>query len=123
LFGSQAVGIQAFPALLATRTPPERVVRDLLDWAAGRGTAKPGVEDVVDELMHRMACRGAVKSGEALAPEEIEALLATRNVGEQTATCPHGRPTTLVLTREEIERQFKRDYRSTEAKDDETIPF
>jgi len=78
---------------------------------------------VVEELMHRLACRGAVKSGERLAPEEIEALLATRVVGEQTATCPHGRPTTLVLTREEIERQFKRDYRSTEPREDETIPF
>jgi DNA mismatch repair protein MutL len=122
LFGSQAVGIQAFPAMLAAKTPPERVVRDLLDWAAAHGS-KPAVEDVVDELMHRLACRGAVKSGDVLAPEEIEALLATRYLAEQTATCPHGRPTTLVLTRQEIERQFKRDYRSTEAKEDETIPF
>jgi DNA mismatch repair protein MutL len=62
-----------------------------------------------------------VKAGEVLSPEEIQALLAKRHMGEQTATCPHGRPTSLILTRTEIERQFKRDYRSMKPQEDETV--
>jgi DNA mismatch repair protein MutL len=108
--------------MLGNRAQPERVLRDLLDWAAKSGE-KPTVETVLDELLHRMACRAAVKAGEVLSPEEIQSLLSRRRLGEPTATCPHGRPTTLVLTRQEIERQFKRDYRSTRPQEDDTIPF
>ena len=121
LLGPQAVGVQAFPSLLEGRAAPERVLRDLLDWAAEH-EGSPSVEDVLDELLHRMACRAAVKAGDALSPEEIRDLLSQREIVEQTATCPHGRPTSLMLTRSEIERQFKRDYRSIRPQDDETIP-
>jgi DNA mismatch repair protein MutL len=121
LLGPQAVGVQAFPMMLEGRAAPERVLRDLLDWAAEHD-GSPAVEDLLDELLHRMACRAAVKAGETLSPEEIRDLLAQRDAVEGTATCPHGRPTSLMLTRSEIERQFKRDYRSVRPEEDETIP-
>ena len=120
LFGPQSVGVLAFPSALGSRAQPERVLRDLLEWSAEHG-GRATVEDVLDEVLHRMACHGAVKAGEALSPQEIQELLARRDSAEQTATCPHGRPTSLVLTKSEIERQFKRDYKSTRPQDDETI--
>jgi DNA mismatch repair protein MutL len=121
LMGPTSVGVQAFPSLLGNRAAPERVVRDLLDWAADH-EGEPTVEDVLDELLHRMACRAAVKAGDTLKADEIRALLAKRDLAEQTATCPHGRPTSLILSRSEIERQFKRDYRSMQRQDDDTLP-
>lgn len=121
LMGPTSIGVQAFPSFLGNRAAPERVVRDLLDWAASH-EGQPTVEDVLDELLHRMACRAAVKAGDTLKADEIRALLAKRDLAEQTATCPHGRPTSLILSRSEIERQFKRDYRSLRSQDDDTLP-
>ena len=55
-----------------------------------------------------MACKAAVKAGEALSDQEIQALLAGRTGGSADASCPHGRPTTLALALSELEKQFKR---------------
>ena len=41
-------------------------------------------------------------------PEEIQALLARRHLAQDHHHCPHGRPTTLVFTRDQLDRQFKR---------------
>jgi DNA mismatch repair protein MutL len=121
-FGSRSVGIQAFPSMLGQRALPERVLRDLLDWMT-ENDSQPGVEDLLDELLHRMACRAAVKAGDVLSQEEIQSLLAHRDTDEPSATCPHGRPTSLMLTRDEIERSFKRNYPTSRPTEDDTIPF
>ena len=55
-----------------------------------------------------MACKAAVKAGDPLTPPEIEALLARRHLVERSSNCPHGRPTTLRLTLNDLEKQFKR---------------
>ena len=38
----------------------------------------------------------------------LDALLAQRHLAQDTHHCPHGRPTALVFTREELDRQFQR---------------
>jgi DNA mismatch repair protein MutL len=121
-FGSRSVGVQAFPAMLGQRAQPERVLRDLLDWMA-ENPVQPAVEDLLDELLHRMACRAAVKAGDVLSQDEMQVLLAHRGGDQPSATCPHGRPTSLMLTRDEIERSFKRNYPTSRPTEDETIPF
>jgi DNA mismatch repair protein MutL len=55
-----------------------------------------------------MACKAAIKAGQRLKPEEMESLLAQRHLIEDAHHCPHGRPTALVLTRTELDRQFGR---------------
>ncbi|MBN2582313.1 MAG: DNA mismatch repair endonuclease MutL [Planctomycetes bacterium] len=122
VFGNRSVGIQAFPSMLGQRAQPDRVLRDLLDWMA-ENDSQPAVEDLLDELLHRMACRAAVKAGDTLSQEEMQALLAHRHGEQQSATCPHGRPTSLMLTRDEIERSFKRNYPTSKPTEDDTIPF
>jgi len=121
-FGSRSVGVQAFPSMLGQRAQPERVLRDLLDWMA-ENPVQPAVEDLLDELLHRMACRAAVKAGDVLSQDEMQALLSHRGGDQPSATCPHGRPTSLMLTRDEIERSFKRNYPTSRPTEDETIPF
>jgi DNA mismatch repair protein MutL len=49
-----------------------------------------------------------VKSGDKLSPDEVDALLERRHDVEDSHHCPHGRPTVLVFTREQLDRQFKR---------------
>jgi DNA mismatch repair protein MutL len=55
-----------------------------------------------------MACKAAVKAGDPLTVEEMQTLLAQRNLTERSSNCPHGRPTTLQLSTRDLERQFKR---------------
>ena len=106
--GPRSVGIHSFPTLL-DRADPEGTLRDFLAWAV-QCEAPPGPRQVLEKLAHVAACRGAVKAGDPLGPAEIEALLAHRESADLAATCPHGRPTALVLSRTDLEKQFGRDY-------------
>tara|TARA_R100000789_G_scaffold15439_2_gene18927 strand:+ start:20 stop:1999 length:1980 start_codon:yes stop_codon:yes gene_type:complete len=64
--------------------------------------------DLLDETLHMMACKAAIKAGQKLTADEIIALLAQRESADDAHHCPHGRPTALVLSREELDRQFGR---------------
>jgi DNA mismatch repair protein MutL len=63
---------------------------------------------MLDEMLHMISCKAAIKAGDRLAPEEVSALLEQRDLYKDTHHCPHGRPTALVFTREELDKRFKR---------------
>jgi DNA mismatch repair protein MutL len=121
--GPRSVAIHAFPSLLE-KADPEGTLRDFLAWAAACGSA-PTARQVLEELAHVAACRAAVKAGDPLKPEEIEALLEYRDAARLAATCPHGRPTALVLKKSDLEKQFGRDYVAARRKEsgNEPMPF
>jgi len=58
--------------------------------------------------LHMVACKAAVKAGQHLTPEEVNALIRRRHLVTDAHHCPHGRPTALVFTKAELERQFGR---------------
>ena len=58
--------------------------------------------------MATMACKAAVKAGDKLNAEEIAYLLQLRQLADDSHHCPHGRPTSLLFTRQELDRQFRR---------------
>ena len=120
--GPRDVGIQAFPPLL-DRADPAGTLRDFLEWVQTLD-APPTPRQVLERLAHVAACRAAVKAGEPLKAEEIEALLAHREAAEMAATCPHGRPAALVLRRKDLEKQFGRDYAAPSRRaDEESLPY
>ncbi len=103
-FGPGSVAVHALPSLLVERNvPAAEFVRDLLETLAENASA--GGDELLDKILATMACKAAIKAGENLTPEEIDSLLARRT---KSASCPHGRPTTLTLTLAELEKQFKR---------------
>ena len=105
-YGRGSIAVHAAPSLLR----PERTrefVRDMLDRLGDRQAPASG-EMLTNDLLAMMACKAAVKAGDALSPEEIEALMAQRPQVERSSNCPHGRPTSLRLTLKDLERQFKR---------------
>ena len=55
-----------------------------------------------------MACHAAVKAGDHLTAEEIATLVAQRELAQDAHHCPHGRPTALLFSRQELEWQFRR---------------
>jgi DNA mismatch repair protein MutL len=105
-FGGETVLVSSYPAMLANWRPAE-ILRDLVEKLL-KGGREPEARDLLDELLHMIACKAAVKFGDRLTPEEIDALLAQRHLAQDSHHCPHGRPTALVFTREDLDRQFKR---------------
>ena len=59
------------------------------------------------EILHTVACKAAIKAGWKTEPEELSAV-AARVVSGEVKYCPHGRPVSVLLTRKELDRQFKR---------------
>ena len=105
-FGGGTVLLSSYPAMLANMNPSEmlhNVIERLL-----AGGKQPDRQDLLDELLHMIACKAAIKAGDRLSPEEVEALVEMRHLVQDAHHCPHGRPTALVFTREELDRRFKR---------------
>ena len=105
-FGGGTVVATSKP-VLAGSTPAEEIVREVLErLAALENRGNPAV--LVDEVLHGLACKAAIKAGDALSPAEVEALVRDRRVVRESHHCPHGRPTSLVFSRAELDRQFRR---------------
>jgi hypothetical protein len=68
----------------------------------------PSREQLLNDLLSLMACHAAVRTGDRLTLEEITALLAQRQLAQDSHHCPHGRPTPLRFTRHDLGRHFKR---------------
>ena len=105
-FGGDTVLVSAYPAMLANDNPAEMlrgVVEQLIN-----GEKQLDQRDLVDELLHMISCKAAVKAGDKLSPEEITALLEHRELCQDAHHCPHGRPTSLLFSREELDKRFKR---------------
>ncbi len=105
-FGPSTGAVQAFPSFLG-RLEPGTFVQELLE----RGEQElldMHEEELLHEVLDMMACKAAIKAGDPLSPEEIEALLARRHLIDRSSNCPHGRPTTLRLSLRDLEKQFKR---------------
>jgi DNA mismatch repair protein MutL len=105
-FGGETVLVSSYPAMLANLSPAE-VLHELVEKLLSGGRV-PDSRDLLDDLLHMIACKAAVKFGDRLAPEEIDALLEQRHLAQDQHHCPHGRPTALVFTRDDLDRQFKR---------------
>ncbi len=109
-FGNGTLLVSRYPAMLK-RVDLQELVRALIETLDGAGTN--GVQtsarrDILDELLHMMSCKAAVKAGMRLSQEEIDSLLVQRHLIHDAHHCPHGRPTALSLSRMELDRQFGR---------------
>lgn len=65
---------------------------------------------VNEKLRAQMACKAAVKAGDKLTHEQIHKLIEDLNKSENRFACPHGRPTSWLLSLHEIEKKFKRKF-------------
>ena len=105
-FGGNTLLLSAYPAMLP-RADHAQLVRDVAEQLDGP-EKNPTRRDILDRLLHMMACKAAVKAGDRLSPEEIDSLLQQRHLIDDAHHCPHGRPTALTLSRTDLDRQFGR---------------
>ncbi len=105
-FGPGAVLVRALPALLGAADPGP-LLRDLAEELAELDSST-ALAARLDAVLARIACHGSIRAGRRLAPAEMDALLRRMEATPRAATCSHGRPTFLKLSRAEIERLFGR---------------
>jgi DNA mismatch repair protein MutL len=105
-FGNGTVLLSSYPALLGNK-PPATILKDVIDFLVAQDRA-PNREHLLNDLMSMMACKAAVKAGDRLTTEQIAALLDQRHLANDTHHCPHGRPTSLLFSRKDLDRQFGR---------------
>ena len=105
-FGSETILIQSCPAMLG-KTPPGEMLRTLLESVMSAGK-QPDAKDLLNHLLSTIACKAAVKAGDPLTSEEITSLLEQKDLYQDTHHCPHGRPTALFFSRDELDRMFGR---------------
>ena len=105
--GPRSLVVHAEPVfLIERRVDPVEVLREWLgrDEFDARGDG----EAVLAEVLDMMACKAAVKAGDALSEREIAELLQQLGAIERATNCPHGRPTAMRIPWREIERRFGR---------------
>jgi DNA mismatch repair protein MutL len=105
-FGGRTVLVTSYPAILGRRSP-QVVFRAVVDHLTAKDEV-PARDVLLNDLLSLMACHSAVRAGDRLTPEEIAALIEQRALADDTHHCPHGRPTALLFSRHELERQFRR---------------
>lgn len=105
-FGKNTIIVRSFPQILKDLDCRE-FFKNLLS-EVDESICKDDIDDSFVKLAKITACRGAVKMGQKLKDQEIIALLEKRDKMTFTNNCPHGRPTTILMSFEELEKQFKR---------------
>ena len=103
LFGENSVKINGIPDI-DYRVNSKNVFLDTLDEMITneRSTSK----DVEERFIATVACKAAVKANMDLTPQEVDNLIQNLLVLKNPYTCPHGRPTTIKFSKEEIEKRI-----------------
>jgi DNA mismatch repair protein MutL len=105
-FGGNSYVIAAVPALTGQRSG-SAVFFDVLEGFGSESSRKsPG--GILDNILATMACKAAVRSGDKLSQEEIDALLTSMAEADLFSHCPHGRPVMKSFTDAEIQKWFYR---------------
>ena len=104
--GIQSLLVREVPALLGD-ADIQQLVADLLAELAKTGSARE-LGNRQDDLLASMACHGSVRANRALTLTEMNALLRDMERTENAEQCNHGRPTYLVQTLADLDRQFLR---------------
>lgn len=105
-FGHNSFVLRSIPAQLKY-IEPRRFFLDVADdLVAMEGVKEPARFE--ERMLTIMACRGAVKAGDKLKPDEMEGLIRNLDKTKSPHCCPHGRPTFVKFTLGELEKKFKR---------------
>jgi DNA mismatch repair protein MutL len=102
--GSGGYLLRALPPLFDARADPPAAVAAYLELVL----REDGPRDPWERVAASLACHAAVRAGQGLADSEMRDLLRQLEECELPQTCPHGRPTMLHLSVDELARRFGR---------------
>lgn len=100
-FGTSTYLARTVPAMLADKNW-KAMLGELLESACNERS------QFMEKLTALTACHSAVRFGQTLGEDEMRELLRQLEQVELPNSCPHGRPTLICLTHEQLGREFKR---------------
>ncbi|MFY9612355.1 MAG: DNA mismatch repair endonuclease MutL [Tissierellaceae bacterium] len=103
-FGHNSIALRAVPILFGSPKTKDLFLQILDSLDTG---IKNSYETSIQKIM-KLACTNAIKGGDVIKDMEIMALIKDLKACENPYTCPHGRPTMVSMTREQIEKEFLR---------------
>lgn len=103
-FGNNSFAVRGAPAYLDCADVPA-VLSEIAEKLA---CGKSAVSDKLDDLIHMVACKAAIKAGKQTHAAELQSVCDRVLSDAEIAACPHGRPVTVRLTRYELDKLFKR---------------
>lgn len=104
-FGRNTIQLRAVPALVAQGDPVEALLAALGDIECGEMPTESTAEE---KLIARVCKQAAVKAGQVLSRTEMESLVRQLEQCESPQTCPHGRPTLIHISADQLAREFGR---------------
>lgn len=109
VFGEESVVFRAIPSVWGSGTLPERL-RNLLERLENEdaGPEHPTWDEVLFEKIAMEACRSSFKAGDTLHEWSARDLVRKLFTCEHPGNCPHGRPTSITLSRNKVEEWFSR---------------
>jgi DNA mismatch repair protein MutL len=105
-FGGASYVISAIPALGRNMSATELFLDILGQFGANPNSKREG--SMLEDVLASMACKAAVKAGDKLPTEEIEALLDNMVKADLFSHCPHGRPVLKNFSANDIKKWFHR---------------
>lgn len=103
-FGENTVKISGIPDL-EYRSKTKNIFLDILDEMISNERTQ--IKDIEERFIATVACKAAVKANMDLTKQEVDNLVKELLVLNNPYTCPHGRPTTITLERDYLEKKLK----------------
>ena len=103
-FGEHDIQVRAVPHVLG-KAELKPLFMDMLN---SLNRLKAATLDARRAEIMQMACKSAIKGGDALSESEIDALIGEMLETGAPPTCPHGRPVVKQVSRRDLEKLFKR---------------
>lgn len=104
-FGENTIKLTGVPDMCLELDTKELFLETLDEINTVARTAKQEKEE---KFIATVACKAAVKANMALTKEEVDKLMAQLLVLPNPFTCPHGRPTAIKMSKNDIEKKFSR---------------
>jgi DNA mismatch repair protein MutL len=103
-FGGRSVLVTAVPSLVKNKSG-ELFLKEILTQLEEEEKVE---KDRVKAVAKSFACHGSVKAGERLTEGEMSALVHQLFATEEPYSCPHGRPTVVKISIDELNKKFGR---------------
>jgi DNA mismatch repair protein MutL len=104
-FGNNSIILRAVPDI-GDLSSVKELFLEVLDKVLKKNTRETNIID--EETLYTIACKAAVKANKKLDKTEITGILEGLGNMRNPYTCPHGRPVIIKLSKNELEKMFKR---------------
>jgi DNA mismatch repair protein MutL len=105
-FGQDTYSLRAVPSVFG-ESNNKKAVYDLIEELIETGKTKKEVE-LREKAMAIVACHSAIRGGDELSYVQMKDLIKSLYLTRNITSCPHGRPSILIMSKTDLEKKFKR---------------